>query len=107
MFELGKAGWVLAVVGLIFLLTIGRKLLPDRETLASILQGTESKQYLTEVFVVADSPLVGKTLAATPLANQPKARILEVIRAGERPAPGLRRGGCRRNFATSSRSACP
>ncbi|MEO5717043.1 MAG: SLC13 family permease [Chthoniobacterales bacterium] len=83
MFELGRAGWILAIVGLIYLLTIGRKLLPDRETLASILQSTESKQYLTEVLVVADSPLVGKTLAATPLANQPKARVLEVIRAGE------------------------
>ncbi len=83
MFELGKVGWLLAVVGLIYLLTIGRKLLPDRETLASILQSTDSKQYLTEVFVVADSPLVGKALTATPLANQPKARVLEVIRAGE------------------------
>ncbi len=83
MFELGKAGWILGVVGLIYLLTVGRKLLPDRETLASILHGTDSKQYLTEVLVVADSPLVGKTLAATPLANQPKARVLEVIRAGE------------------------
>ncbi len=83
MFELGRAGWVLAIVGLIYLLTIGRKLLPDRETLASILQSTESKQYLTEVLVVADSPLVGKALAATPLANQPKAPVLEVIRAGE------------------------
>ena len=33
--------------------------------------------------VVADSPLLGKNLADTPLANQPKARVLEVIRAGE------------------------
>ncbi len=83
MFELGRAGWLLALVGLFYLLTVGRKLLPDRETLASILHTTESKQYLTEVLVVADSPLVGKNLAETPLANQPKARVLEIIRAGE------------------------
>ena len=83
MFELGRAGWLLAFAGMLYLLTVGRKLLPDRETLASILQATESKQYLTEVLVVADSPLVGKTLAETPLANQPKARVLEIIRASE------------------------
>ncbi len=83
MFELGRAGWMLAIVGLIYLLTIARKLLPDRETLASLLQSTDSKQYLTEVLVVADSPLVGKKLSQTPLGNQPKARVLEVIRGGE------------------------
>ncbi len=83
MFELGRAGWLLAAAGLVYLLTIGRKLLPDRDTLASLLQTTVSKQYLTEVLVAAASPLVGKTLAKTPLANQPKARVLEVLRAGE------------------------
>jgi di/tricarboxylate transporter len=83
MFELGRIGWLLAAAGLIYLLTIGRKLLPNRDTLASMLQATESKQYLTEVLVTADSPLVGKKLAETPLANQPKARVFEVIRLGE------------------------
>lgn len=83
MFELGRAGWLLAVAGLVYLLTIGRRLLPDRDTLASLLQSTASKQYLTEVLVTADSPLVGKPIAETPLANQPKARVLEVIRAGD------------------------
>jgi di/tricarboxylate transporter len=80
LFELGKAGGLLAIAGLVYLLTVGRKLLPDRDTLASTLQTTNSKQYLTEVLVVAGSPLVGKRLAETPLANQPKARVLEVIR---------------------------
>ncbi len=83
MFELGRAGWLLALAGLVYLLTVGRKMLPDRETLASLLQSTNSKQYLTEVLIAAESPLVGKSLAETPLANQPKARVLEIIRAGE------------------------
>jgi di/tricarboxylate transporter len=82
MFELAKVGWILTVAGLAYLLLPGRKLLPDRQTLASVLQTTESKQYLTEAVVVADSPLIGKKLADTPLANQPKARVLEIIRMG-------------------------
>jgi len=83
MFELGKIGVILSVAGFIYLLTFGRKLLPGRETLASILQTTDTKQYLTEAVVVGDSPLIGKLLTATPLANQPKVRVLEVIRAGD------------------------
>lgn len=82
MFELAKVGLILTAAGLVYLLTIGRKLLPDRETLASILQTTDSKQYLTEAVVLADSTLIGKKLADTPLANQPKARVLEIIRMG-------------------------
>jgi len=83
MFELAQIGLILTVAGLAYLLLIGRKLLPDRETLASVLQTTDSKQYLTEAVVVADSPLLGKKLGETPLANQPKARVIEIIRAGE------------------------
>lgn len=83
MFELGRVGWVLAVAGLVYLLTVGRKLLPNRDTLGSMLQGNDSKQYLTEVLVTPTSPLVGKTLAETPLANQPKARLFEVMRLGD------------------------
>jgi len=83
MFELTKIGLVLTGAGIAYLLTLGRRWLPDRETLASILQTTDSRQYLTEAVVLAGSPLIGKKLADTPLANQPKARVLEVIRAGE------------------------
>lgn len=83
MFELAKVGLILTAVGIVYLLTIGRKLLPDRETLASILQTTESKQYLTEAVIVADSPLIGKKFTDTPLANQAKVRVMEVIRFGE------------------------
>jgi di/tricarboxylate transporter len=83
MFEMAKLGLILTAVGIVYLLTIGRKLLPDRETLASILQTTESKQYLTEAVIVADSSLIGKKLTDTPLANQAKVRVMEVIRYGE------------------------
>ena len=83
MFELGKIGLILAPAGLVYLLTFGRKLLPSRDTLASLLQSTDAKQYLTEAVVVSGSPLVGKRLVETPIANEPNARVLEVIRAGE------------------------
>jgi di/tricarboxylate transporter len=83
MFELGHIGLILAGAGLLYLLTIGRKLLPARDTLASILHTSNSKQYLTEAIVAHDSPLIGKKLGDTTLAKQPKAQVLEIFRAGE------------------------
>lgn len=83
MFELSSIGVVLGVVGLVYMLTIGRRLLPDRETLSSILQTTESRQYLTEVVIAHDSPLIGKLITETPLANPRYGRILDITRRGE------------------------
>lgn len=83
MFDLSGVGMVLALVGMVYLWTLGRKLLPERETLSSIIQSTESKQFFTEAIIVPGSPLVGKKLKDTPLKSIPKARILEVIRGDE------------------------
>lgn len=83
MFEMTKIGGIMGVVGIIYLMTIGRRLLPNRETLASLLESTTSKQYLTEAVVVGGSPLIGKKLAETPLKSLPNARILDVTRHAE------------------------
>ena len=83
MFELTPAAAILGVIGLAYLLTVGRWLLPSRDTLSTILQTTESRQFLTEVVIASGSPLIGKTIAESGLKNLRHSRILEVIREGE------------------------
>ena len=83
MFELARIGVIMGAVGIVYLLTYGRKVLPDRETLASLLESTTSKQYLTEAVVVGSSPLIGKKLSETALKSLPNARILDVTRHSE------------------------
>jgi di/tricarboxylate transporter len=83
MFDLTGVGLILCLVGMGYLWTIGRKLLPERETLSTILQTTENKQFFTETIIVPGSPLIGKKLKDSPLKSIPKARILEVIRGDE------------------------
>ena len=83
MFDLTGVGLILSLVGLGYLWTIGRKLLPDRETLSTILQTTENKQFFTEAIIVPGSSLIGKKVQDSPLKSIPKARILEVIRGDE------------------------
>ena len=82
MFELTKLGVIYAVIGFVYLATIGRKLLPRRQTLDTQLGEPERRHFLTQVMVEEGSPLVGKTLVASLLKEFPEARILEVRRSG-------------------------
>jgi len=83
MFEMTTLGAILGGVGLVYMLTVGRKLLPARETLSSILQSTEARQYLTEAVVAARSPLIGRKIGDTPLKAMRNSRILDITRNGE------------------------
>lgn len=84
LFEFTKLGVVYAVVGILYLLTIGRMLLPRRETLSTLLMPSDRREFLTQAAISQDSPLVGKTIAETPLAKMGEIRIIEITRKGER-----------------------
>jgi di/tricarboxylate transporter len=80
MFELGRLGLPLLVVGTVYLVAAGDKMLPARETLTSILTDEERKEFLTEAFVQPNSPLVGQTVADSQLQKEHGVRVLEIIR---------------------------
>ena len=61
MFEISRVGLPIAFVGLVFMLTIGRHLLPERRDVAAQL-AEEQREYLVEMKVSTDCPLVGKTI---------------------------------------------
>lgn len=82
MFEVSKLGLCYAVIGFLYMLTVGRRLLPERESLQEVVMDPEKRHFLTQVMVEEDSPLVGKTLIETLIKEFPEARILEVRRRG-------------------------
>jgi len=82
MFEFTVLGGVIVVVGMIYLILFSHRLLPARTTIASTLSAEDVKEYITQVKIGAESHLVGKSLAETPLANA-GVRVAELIR-GER-----------------------
>jgi di/tricarboxylate transporter len=82
MFEVTKLGLVYAVIGFTYLLTIGRKLLPSRNSLSELIDPDVTREVLTQFQVEPGSPLVGKTLVETLLKTYPRARVLEVKRRG-------------------------
>lgn len=84
MFEITPLGLAMAATTLVFLLLFGRRLLPDRESLAGLLDTEASREYLTAAIVSEGSPIAGKRLSETPLAKRRDMRIIEVRRSGNR-----------------------
>jgi di/tricarboxylate transporter len=82
MFEVTSLGLVYLVVGFIYIITIGRKLLPSRSSLSELIDPDLTREVLTQFQVEPGSPLVGKTLVESLLKTYPLARVLEVRRRG-------------------------
>ncbi|MBA3650193.1 MAG: SLC13 family permease [Chthoniobacterales bacterium] len=83
-FEITPLGIIYAVIGIAYVLLIGRKLLPQRETLAALIGSGMAKQFLMQAIISRESPLVGKTLPETPLVRLREARLIDVVRDGQR-----------------------
>ena len=84
MFEMTPLGLIYAAVGVAYLLIFAHKLLPYRESLAALIGGGMPRLFLTQAVISNASPLLGKTIAETPLARLREARIIDVVRDGER-----------------------
>ncbi len=82
MFDFTRLGGLLAVIGLVYLIFIGPKLVPERQTitsLASLGGDRRQREYVTEV-EIRGGELVGRRFGDTLLASSGKVRILQVIR---------------------------
>ena len=82
MFELAAVGLPILVVGCTYLVFFGQRLLPQRETLTSILSEEERKEFITEAFVRHSSELIGKTAIESGFLNGRGIRLLEIVRQG-------------------------
>ena len=82
MFEITAVGVPVFLAGTVYLMFFGRKLLPVRETLTSILSEEERREFITEAFVPHGSPQIGKTLKAAGMLGRRGLRVIEIIRSG-------------------------
>ena len=74
-FEITMVGAVTAVSGLLFLLLVGRRLLPDRSSDRLEDQG-ESDNYLSHLMLTRESNLVGRRLEETGFYRRPGIKVL-------------------------------
>jgi len=81
MFEFTQLGAVVTVVGVVYLATVGHRLLPARIQPAEDLTAEfRMSNYLTEVVVRPDSPIVGRTVEEVLDETVFDADILQIIR---------------------------
>ncbi len=63
MFEFTQLGLVVLLTGVVYMATVGRYLVPERISMSDeLIEDFEMAEYLTEVVVREDSPLVGRTV---------------------------------------------
>jgi len=82
MFEFAGLGLIMFLAGTIYLLVLGRRLLPDRRT-TQLTQNYQLGEYITELRVTKESPFIGQTVLDTKLGENQDTTVLELIR-GER-----------------------
>lgn len=83
MFELAPVGIPIAVVGLIYMLTVGVRLMPDRSDYSASARDVGNRTYQADVVVPPESPMIGKTLAQSPLVKSSRLEIRKLIRDGK------------------------
>lgn len=80
-FEVSILGLIITAWGLVYLLFIGRHLLPDRDSLAAMLTSGRSKmKFFTEAIVPPDSNLIGREVTGVQLFKREGVRLIDVIR---------------------------
>ncbi len=86
MFEITPIGLLMVAVGLLYMMTVGKRLLPDHPE-ASLTASYAMREYVSEIIVLPESPLVGQKSYDSDL-NVLEFRILKIIRAKREIVPG-------------------
>jgi di/tricarboxylate transporter len=79
MFELTLVGVPIAIVGMTYMLTLGRRLVPDRIPKQEA-QDFSANLYLAEILILPGSPLIEKTLEEAALGRDLDLKVLQILR---------------------------
>lgn len=79
MFEFTNLGVICFVAGCVYLLTVGRWLLPESRRV-ELVEHYELGKYITELRVMPESSLIGKTVGEAKLAEEFGVYVLELLR---------------------------
>ncbi|MEM8629652.1 MAG: SLC13 family permease [Pseudomonadota bacterium] len=79
-FEVTPLGVVLVFWGLLYLRFIAPRILPDRDSMASLLSDRKSMKFFTEVAIPEDSALIGAPVQEVDLFRRGGVRLIDVLR---------------------------
>lgn len=84
MFELTTVGAIVFTVGMLYMLFFGRRMLPNRGGEDSLTEQYKMREYVSELLVLPNSPIVGKTLDETNISTDLELTVLGIVRGEER-----------------------
>lgn len=82
-FDFSIPGLVMAAAGLVFLMTVAPKLLPDREAGAGALYDTDGKQFVAQITIEENSELIGAHAPGGHFSAMPNDIVVRTIQRGE------------------------
>ncbi|MGE5223549.1 MAG: SLC13 family permease [Omnitrophica WOR_2 bacterium] len=80
MFEMAPVGIPITLAGLVYLLLIGKRMIPDRADSGQLSEDFGLRSYLTEILIMPGSFLIGKTLAESGLGRDLDLTVMQVVR---------------------------
>lgn len=82
-FEITPVGIPIAIAGMIYLALFGKWLLPERESMTTLLGSRSKMKFFTEVAIAHDSALVGTPVLAVDLFKRSGVRVIDVLRGDD------------------------
>ena len=79
-FEIFPIGLVVCVWGLFYLGVVAPRLLPDRDSMASMLSNRSKMKFFTEAVIPPESNLIGREVLSVQLFKREGVRLIDVIR---------------------------
>ncbi|MDE9451204.1 SLC13 family permease [Aliiroseovarius sp. Z3] len=79
-FEVTPLGIALVAWGMIYIYFIAPKILPDRDSMASLLSDRSRKKFFTEAVVPPESNLIGREVNGVQLFKRDGVRLVDVVR---------------------------
>lgn len=79
-FEISGVGIVVALAGAVFLALLGPWLLPERKTLAQMLDGDPEERFLTDAVIPQESPLCGQKLGDVDYFKTRDVHVVDIVR---------------------------
>ena len=89
MFEFTKLGVIFFAVGVAYMMTLGRRLVPDNRGQGDLTTSFGLGDYLTDLVLQTKSKSVGHSLASAPLVKELNIEVLQILRGEDtlRPTP--------------------
>jgi di/tricarboxylate transporter len=86
MFEMTGMGLIFFAAGVLYMLAVGIRLIPDRARDGNGDQRLAPDEYLTEIILLPEARSVGSVMSRSPLVRELELTVIEVIRGGQQLA---------------------